>query len=76
MDVFDVIEKFIGENREDYDGLCSPDVCGCDYDDLAPCGEMRPDCILSYRVDEGLDSEYDFTMHQDKRPKQPGEESK
>jgi len=35
-----------------YDGLFNVDLeCGCVLSDLAPCGEMPPDCQAGYRLD-------------------------
>jgi len=47
MTVTDMVEKHLKDNG--FDGLFQPDVCACLLDDLAPCGEMRPDCEAGYR---------------------------
>jgi hypothetical protein len=41
MDVMSIIEKYLRDNN--FDGLCNDD-CGCDVDDLAPCGGLVVDC--------------------------------
>ena len=48
-DCKDIIIKFLEENE--YDGLLCPEgECGCDNDDLFPCGESALDCIPAYKV--------------------------
>jgi len=34
-----------------YDGLYQPDCCACLLDDLAPCGDMSPNCEAGYKTD-------------------------
>ncbi len=37
-------------NAEGYDGLYNADnSCACELGDLAPCGEMQPDCRTGYK---------------------------
>jgi len=56
-----------------YDGLVSDDwECGCELDDLAPCGEMRESFIAGHRVIPE-DSDLDFGIVAGKRPTEGGE---
>jgi hypothetical protein len=51
-----IIPKYVEDDKEiiarylkinGYDGLCCED-CGCDLDDLMPCGEMTMLCVPAY----------------------------
>ena len=43
-----------GENNG-YDGLVNtPLECGCDWQDLAPCGHLGIGCQMAYRHSDGL----------------------
>ena len=43
MTVLDIIRGYL--RRHGYDGLCNTDIeCGCQTDDLAPCGNVGYDC--------------------------------
>jgi hypothetical protein len=46
MTVKEIIIKYLKDNG--YDGLCSDD-CGCDIDDLFPCGENPEFCIPAHK---------------------------
>jgi len=46
MTVEEIIKEYLTTNG--YDGLCCED-CGCGIDDLAPCGDMRLDCVPAYK---------------------------
>ena len=47
MDIRQIVEQWLRANN--YDGLCSED-CGCEVDDLMPCGEYVNDCEAGYKV--------------------------
>lgn len=46
MNVKQIVTEYLKENK--YGGLWCND-CGCEVDDLAPCGEMNWDCEAGYR---------------------------
>ena len=48
-----------------YDGLYAADgECACELGDLAPCGQLRDDCMMGYRYwCEDSDCEYTETNH-------------
>jgi len=47
IDVRDIVHHFLKGGG--YDGLCNGDYeCGCDVDDLFPCGEACADCYPGY----------------------------
>lgn len=46
MNIQEIIEKWLVDNS--YDGLYS-EACGCEVDDLMPCGEPR-NCDAGYKV--------------------------
>lgn len=47
-DVEDIVMNYLRTNG--YDGLCNTfSDCGCETDDLAPCGNMELDCQPGYR---------------------------
>ena len=49
MNLVKLVVAWLKENG--YDGLYSPDLsCGCDIDDLMPCGEPSSNCGPGYRV--------------------------
>jgi hypothetical protein len=47
MTASEILKNWLIENQ--YDGLCNRD-CGCDVDDIAPCGQIGTDCQPAYRV--------------------------
>ena len=48
-----------------YDGLFSIDGnCGCEVDNLMPCGAPDPDCEPGYKIDS--DDDYDFLIVSEK----------
>ncbi len=48
MTVVDIMKEWLAAHPE-YDGLVHPEICGCDKDDLAPCGEMNAEeCSPGY----------------------------
>ena len=43
MTVKEIVEKYLKDNG--YTGLVNSDgECGCEIDDLFPCGELYPEC--------------------------------
>jgi hypothetical protein len=46
--VIDIVREYLKANG--YDGLWIEDECGCEIEDLAPCGEMRLGCQAGYKV--------------------------
>lgn len=48
MNTIEIIAKWLGENG--YDGLFCESECACLKDELAPCGEVYPQCEAGYRV--------------------------
>lgn len=46
MDVKTIVEQWLRDKK--YDGLYS-DICGCEVDDLMPCGEPR-NCQPGFKV--------------------------
>lgn len=57
-DVRQIIKAWLEENG--YDGLCNyitMDECECSTDDIAPCGEIQPDCQAGYHQYHTADSE-------------------
>ena len=50
MTVAEIVREYLEKN--DFDGLVEEDAeCGCDLDDLAPCGEMRATCEAGHKTD-------------------------
>ncbi len=47
MEVRQIVEQWLRANK--YDGLTTED-CGCEVDDLMPCGEIISDCKAGYKV--------------------------
>lgn len=49
MTVQEIVENFLKENG--YGGLCNPEgACGCELDDMMPCGDGSWDCEPAYRI--------------------------
>ena len=49
MNVKEIVQKYLQENG--YDGLCDEwHECGCQINDLMPCGEYCGDCIPGYKI--------------------------
>lgn len=49
MNVLGIVRKYLEDNN--YAGLYSDGECGCQLDDLAPCGEMMGDCSPGDKVE-------------------------
>ena len=48
MEVCEIVEEYLRKNK--CDGLWNPETeCGCEVDDLAPCGEGYFNCVAGYR---------------------------
>lgn len=47
MDIQTIVEQWLRDNG--YDGLCS-EACGCEVDDLMPCGELEMNCTAGYKI--------------------------
>ena len=56
MSVKDMVIKTLKDNN--LDALCGED-CGCRLDDLAPCGEIKGDCVFGKSC-KSPDKEYDY----------------
>ena len=50
MTVKEIVEKYLKENK--FEGLYSSE-CGCDIEDLMPCGSLIDKCIPGHRKDCG-----------------------
>ena len=48
MNVKEIVKRWLIENK--YDGLYN-DGCGCEIDDLSPCGEMCDSCQAGVKVE-------------------------
>lgn len=48
MTVLEIIVEYLKEHG--YDGLYS-DNCGCELDDLMPCGSCAENCKAGYRIE-------------------------
>ena len=69
MTVLEIVKKSLVENG--YDGLFNDEAdCACTPDDLAPCGDLYPDCQAGYRVPCECGEEHDFHI-QAKRSAKP-----
>ncbi len=58
-----IVIKYLKDNK--YDGLYSTSGdCGCEINNLAPCGEMFGDCEPGYKVKSNGDcpESYDFCI--------------
>jgi len=66
MTVFEIVKQYLEEHG--YDGLCS-DFCGCELDDLAPCGNMADDCYAAYKGPCICGEGCDFDLY-DKKPEE------
>lgn len=58
MDVKEIIKEYLEKN--DFTGLIG-DSCGCEIEDLIPCGEDCSLCKPGYKVDDET-GEYDFII--------------
>ena len=69
-DVQDIVQKWLVVQPQ-YDGLVSADgECGCQADDLAPCGDMHGDCEPGHEVRrEDGDEDGDWAIRPGPRPK-------
>lgn len=46
--VIEIIKQHLIDNG--FDGLYNEDLeCGCELDDLEPCGDIRSDCTAGYK---------------------------
>ena len=53
LDVIGIIIKYLEDNK--YDGLCNGErECGCNIDDIAPCGEVGHVCNPAWLVRDFL----------------------
>jgi hypothetical protein len=58
MNVKEIAQEYLRKNG--YDGLCCDDsMCGCDIDDICPCGEFIGECKPAYKVP------YDPKVHEE-----------
>lgn len=48
MEVKEIVKKYLEDNG--YGGLYDGEECGCEVEDLAPCGEMPDTCIAGYKI--------------------------
>ena len=55
-----MVEVWLRDN--DYSGLWSEE-CGCEIDDLMPCGEYNSDCQAGYKKDCTQECEHEDTYH-------------
>lgn len=55
--VFDMIEKYLKNNE--MDGLYNNDYeCACDINDLAPCYEIKLNCVAGYKHNHPNDKSF------------------
>lgn len=47
LDVLEIVEAYLRATGQD--GLYQPKECACALGDLAPCGEIRADCIAGHQ---------------------------
>ena len=61
MDIAEIVEKYLKENK--FDGLYVPGECACSIDDLFPCdGDGRVlECMPGY-TSKDESSEFDFVI--------------
>jgi len=57
-----------------YDGLYDEYECGCELEDLMPCGRPNPDCMPGYKVVCPKGHGFDFMITGDKSKKECDEE--
>ena len=62
--ILPLVKEFLELNE--YDGLYFPGECGCESDDLAPCGEDCLDCLPGYKRICTPDEGYDWFIQADK----------
>jgi len=59
-------------SNSEFDGLFNEDLeCGCKLDDLAPCGEIDPDCRAGYLIEPSPDPDYEFLISEEKPDAMP-----
>ena len=60
MDCLDIIIRYL--QNHGYDGLYHETECGCEIDNLAPCGNDFSECKPGYKVAPpvGTDCDFDF----------------
>uniref|UniRef100_A0A6M3M4H4 Uncharacterized protein n=1 Tax=viral metagenome TaxID=1070528 RepID=A0A6M3M4H4_9ZZZZ len=63
-DILPLVRDFL--ELGEYDGLFFPGECGCEIDDLAPCGESCLDCEPGYKRVCELEEEYNFYIQAEK----------
>lgn len=62
IDVMEMVRQHLVANG--YEGLVNDDLeCGCDLVDLAPCGEMKGDCLAGHCIKQPKGSEFDFVIY-------------
>lgn len=59
MTIKEIIAKHLTDNG--FDGLVYPGECGCEVDDIAPCGEYCLDCEPGYKIRD-KSGEFDFLI--------------
>lgn len=69
LTVNDMIKRFLKDNG--YDGLFYDGECGCELNDLVPCGADPSQCEPGYKVMNNMNDEYDFNIV----PKKPTKET-
>ena len=60
-DVLELVK--ISLKKKGFDGLRRDGECGCDLDDLAPCGEITAHCEAGYKVTAPIDSDASFDFY-------------
>ncbi len=60
-DVIELVKTALKEKG--FDGLQCDGECGCDLDDLAPCGEITAHCEAGYKVEAPIDSDASFDFY-------------
>lgn len=58
MTVLDIIINYLKEHG--YDGLHYDNECGCELEDIVPCGEVSLNCEPGYKIVAPKGCEYDF----------------
>lgn len=65
MELYDIVKNWLKENG--YDGLCLPgEGCGCDLEDLMPCGSPAEYCEAGYKQRAPLGSGVDYFIVSEK----------
>ena len=61
MDCLDIVIKYLKDNG--YDGLHFDAECGCEIDNLAPCGNSFSECIPGYKVTPPAETDCDYDFY-------------